>query len=145
MSWNSKHATGATPCRGPGPVLESDRMANLPFEDYVRNQASTAVTLLASCLLAWTQLVCLDGDLAKAEPKTLRYRLLYVAARLAHRHRVFKLQRTQRVRCSPLPTCAPIDCHCLNVAHSDEPSRCSICSEVQADVCASWEPYSRAV
>ena len=61
-------------------------MTNLPFEDYVRNQAWTAVTLLASCLLAWTQLVCLDGDLAKAEPKTLRYRLLHVAARLAHRH-----------------------------------------------------------
>ena len=61
-------------------------MTNLPFEDYVRNEAWTAVTMLASCLLAWTQLVCLDGDLARTEPKTLRYRLLHVAARPAHRH-----------------------------------------------------------
>lgn len=61
-------------------------MLNPPFEDYVRNQAWTAITLLASCLLSWTQLVCLDGDLARAEPKTLRHRLLHVAARLAHRH-----------------------------------------------------------
>ena len=42
---------------------------NPPFEDYVRNPAWTAITLLASCLLAWTQLACLDGDLARAEPK----------------------------------------------------------------------------
>ncbi len=27
--------------------------------------------------------VCLDGELARAEPKTLRYRLLHVAGRLA--------------------------------------------------------------
>jgi hypothetical protein len=62
-------------------------LENLPFEDFVRNQAWVATTLLASCLLAWTQLVCLDGDLAIAEPKTLRYRLLHVAARLATRGR----------------------------------------------------------
>ena len=67
-------------------IWKATGMMNLPFEDYVRNEAWTAVTMLASCLLARTQLVCLDGDLAKAEPKTLRYRLLHVAARLAHRH-----------------------------------------------------------
>ncbi len=61
-------------------------MLNPPFEDYVRNQAWTQVTLLASCLLSWTQLVCLTGDLARAEPKTLRYRIFHVAARLARRH-----------------------------------------------------------
>jgi hypothetical protein len=33
-------------------------------------------------LLAWTQTLLLDGDLAKAEPKKLRYRLLHVAARI---------------------------------------------------------------
>lgn len=67
-------------------------LANLPFEDYVRNQAWVAASLLASCLLAWTQLVCLDGDLARAEPKTLRYRLLHVAARLATRGRQLHLR-----------------------------------------------------
>jgi hypothetical protein len=33
-------------------------------------------------LLAWLKLLALDGDLARAEPKTLRYRLLHAAARL---------------------------------------------------------------
>jgi hypothetical protein len=33
-------------------------------------------------LLAWLRLLALDGDLAKAEPKTLR-RILHAAARLA--------------------------------------------------------------
>ena len=42
--------------------------------------------MTTSCLLSWTQLACLDGDLASAEPKTLRYRIFHVAARLAHRH-----------------------------------------------------------
>jgi hypothetical protein len=35
-------------------------------------------------LLAWTQTLLLDGDLARAEPKKLRYRLLHVAARITH-------------------------------------------------------------
>ena len=33
-------------------------------------------------LLAWLRLLALDGDLAKAEPKTLRYCVLHAAARL---------------------------------------------------------------
>lgn len=67
-------------------------LGNLPFEDFVRNQAWLAATIIATNLLAWTQLVCLDGDLAKAEPKTLRYRLLHVAARLATRGRQLHLR-----------------------------------------------------
>jgi hypothetical protein len=62
-------------------------LANLPFEDFVRNQAWVAASVLAGCLLAWTQQLCLDGDLARAEPKTLRYRLFHVAARLVTRGR----------------------------------------------------------
>jgi len=38
--------------------------------------------MLAVDLIAWTQTLLLDGELAKAEPKTLRYRLLHTAARL---------------------------------------------------------------
>jgi hypothetical protein len=35
---------------------------------------------LAACdLLAGTQLLCCDGELAAAEPKRLRYRFLHVA------------------------------------------------------------------
>jgi hypothetical protein len=67
-------------------------MSNLPCEDYVRNQAWLLATVIASNLIAWTQLVCLDGELARAEPKTLRYRLFHVAARLSHRHRQLVLR-----------------------------------------------------
>jgi hypothetical protein len=31
--------------------------------------------MIAAILLAWLKLLTLDGDLAKAEPKTLRYLL----------------------------------------------------------------------
>jgi hypothetical protein len=46
-----------------------------------------AVTLIAGALLAWSQMTCFEGALAKAEPKTVRYRVLHVAAVLAHRAR----------------------------------------------------------
>ena len=45
------------------------------------------LSLAAADLLAWTRTILLDGDLARAEPKTLRYRLLHVAARLTHGQR----------------------------------------------------------
>jgi hypothetical protein len=45
------------------------------------NKAWQAVALTAATLLAWLKLIALDGRLAKAEPKTLRY-LLHAAARL---------------------------------------------------------------
>jgi hypothetical protein len=62
-------------------------LANLPFEGYCANEAWVALSLLAGALLAWSQLTCFEGDLAKAEPKTMRYRVLHVAAVLAHRGR----------------------------------------------------------
>ena len=47
-------------------------------------------------MIAWTQQLLLSGDLAKAEPKTLRYRLLHVAARLTRGQRRLwlRIQRT---------------------------------------------------
>ena len=47
--------------------------------------------LLAHDLIVWTQDLLLDGALAKAQPKRLRYRLLHVAARLAFSGRRAKL------------------------------------------------------
>lgn len=44
--------------------------------------ASTACDLLAR-----TRLLALNGDIAKAEPKTLRYRLLHTAARIVRGQR----------------------------------------------------------
>ena len=47
--------------------------------------------MLAHDLIVWTQALILDGELAKAEPKRLRYRLLHVAGRLAFSGRRAKL------------------------------------------------------
>jgi hypothetical protein len=43
--------------------------------------------MIAVDLMVWTQRLLLDGDLARAKPKTLPYRLLHVAARLTHGQR----------------------------------------------------------
>jgi Transposase DDE domain group 1 len=37
---------------------------------------------VAADLIAWLQMLALDGDLAKAEPKLLRFRMLHMPARL---------------------------------------------------------------
>ena len=52
--------------------------------------------LAAQDLLCWTQSLLLAGGLALAEPKTLRYRLLHVAARIVRhaRRRILRQQRS---------------------------------------------------
>ncbi len=52
--------------------------------------------MTASILLSWLKLLALDGDLARAEPKTLRYRILHAAARLVSggRRRTLKIAAT---------------------------------------------------
>ncbi len=50
------------------------------------------LVLIAHDLVAWTKALVLRGELAKAEPKRLRYRLLHVAARLAFSGRQAKLR-----------------------------------------------------
>src|SRR4051812_32431365 len=42
-------------------------------------RAWVQIVLLAHDLITWTQALLLDGELAKAEPERLRYRLLHVA------------------------------------------------------------------
>lgn len=54
-------------------------LANLPSKDFAINQAWVQLVLIAQDLLAWTKLLCLDGDLARAEPKRLRYTLFHAA------------------------------------------------------------------
>jgi len=58
-------------------------LRNLPFRDFEHNRVWLALVLIAHDLLAWTQRLTLTGELARCEPKRLRYRLLHVAARLA--------------------------------------------------------------
>ena len=65
-----------------------------PSESLAMNKAWQAAALTAATLLAWLRLLALDGHLAKAEPKTLRYRILHAAARLTRggRRRSLKIQ-----------------------------------------------------
>jgi hypothetical protein len=58
-------------------------ISKFPSQAFALNQAWLAAALIAATLLAWLRLLALDGNLAKAEPKTLRYRILHAAARLA--------------------------------------------------------------
>jgi hypothetical protein len=54
-------------------------LTNLPSKDFAINHAWLCLVLVAQDLLAWTKLLCLDDDLARAEPKRLRYTLLHAA------------------------------------------------------------------
>ena len=69
---------------------------HFPSRSFAINAAWLTVVMLAVDLIAWTQHLLLHGDLAKAEPKTLRYRLLHVAARLTRGQRRLwlRIQRT---------------------------------------------------
>ncbi len=71
-------------------------IGRFPSHDFAINSAWLAAALIAATLLAWLRLLALDGDLARAEPKTLRYKILHAAARLAHsgRRRRLKISRT---------------------------------------------------
>jgi hypothetical protein len=69
-------------------------LANLPFHSFDHNAVWLEIALIAQDLLALTQRLALDGALAVCEPKTLRYRLLHTAARVAFhaRRAVLRLQ-----------------------------------------------------
>ncbi|HEX2322589.1 MAG TPA: IS1380 family transposase [Streptosporangiaceae bacterium] len=57
-------------------------IGKLPSQSLAINGAWLAASLIAAALIAWLQHIALDGDLARAEPRTLRYRIFHAAARL---------------------------------------------------------------
>jgi len=71
-------------------------IGHFPSHDFAINSAWLAVSLIAATLLAWLRLPALEGDLVRAEPRTLRYKILHAAARLTHsgRRRRLKISRT---------------------------------------------------
>jgi hypothetical protein len=92
-------------------------LGHFPSHDYALNKAWLDASMIACVLLSWLKLLALDGDLARAEPKTLRYRVLHAAARLVRggRRRTLKIAETwpwaqeivtawQRVQAIPHPT-----------------------------------------
>jgi hypothetical protein len=72
--------------------LKDTGLENLPSADFAINQAWLTVALIAHDLLAWTRMICLDGDLARAEPKKLRYCLLHAAGIVARTGRRTRLR-----------------------------------------------------
>jgi hypothetical protein len=67
--------------------LKDCGLERMPFSTFAANAAWMELVLTAADLLAWCQCICLEGDLARAEPRTLRYRLLHTAGHLVHRSR----------------------------------------------------------
>ncbi|MDQ3664968.1 MAG: IS1380 family transposase [Actinomycetota bacterium] len=62
-------------------------LERMPFTSFDANAAWMEMVLAAADLLVWTQQLLLAGELAVAEPRTLRYRLLHVAGRLVNQAR----------------------------------------------------------
>ena len=67
-------------------------LRNLPFETLEHNRVWLEPVRLAHDLIVWTQRLLLTGELARCEPKRLRYRLLHVAPRLAFHARTATLR-----------------------------------------------------
>ena len=102
-------ATDTPPGNGSIQYLEARHRAHARVEDRIRtgkdtgfgrfpsrvfaiNQAWLELALTGIDLLAWTQTLLLHGELAKAEPKKLRYRLLHIPARLTRSARRTRLR-----------------------------------------------------
>jgi hypothetical protein len=92
-------------------------LGHFPSYDYGLNKAWLDAAMIASVLLSRLRFLALDSDLARAEPKTQRYRVLHAAARLARggRRRTLKIAATwpwteaattawQRIQAIPHPT-----------------------------------------
>ena len=62
--------------------LKDSGLCRFPFTSLDANRAWLAAVCFAGDLVRWFQLLCLTGQLARAEPKTLRWRLWHAPARL---------------------------------------------------------------
>jgi Transposase DDE domain group 1 len=67
-------------------------LGHLPSSSIEINRAWCVAATIACDLLCWLRLLCLDGALARAEPKTLRHRLLHTAARIVRGQRKRKIR-----------------------------------------------------
>jgi Transposase DDE domain group 1 len=74
---------------------KSTGLGHMPSRDYTVNTAWCQAASIACDLLAWLRLLALDGDLSRAEPKTLRYRILHTAGRIV------KGQRRRHLKIPP--------------------------------------------
>ena len=65
-------------------IAKDAGLGRLPSREFAINQAWVQIAALAADLTCWLQLIALHDapDLARAEPKTLRFRMLHVPAQL---------------------------------------------------------------
>lgn len=68
-------------------------LANLPFDDIVNNNVWMQLCFCANDLLGWAQRIGCTGQLRRATPKTIRHRLLHIAARINPTGRRLRLDR----------------------------------------------------
>jgi hypothetical protein len=68
-------------------TLKATGAGYLPFHSFTANAAWFELALTAHDIMAWTQLLTLDGEHAISEPKRLRYRILHVAAQITRHAR----------------------------------------------------------
>lgn len=71
-------------------------MRGLPFAAFEHNRVWLELSLIAQDLLCWAARLCLRGELALAEPKRIRQRLLHVAGRIVRsgRRTILRLPRS---------------------------------------------------
>ena len=71
------------PRTGREPDRKDCGLERLPFTSFAAKAAwIEEMVLCAADLLAWCQTLLFEGELAVAEPRTFRYRILHIAARL---------------------------------------------------------------
>jgi Transposase DDE domain group 1 len=68
-------------------------LSNLPFNDIVNNDVWMQLCFAANDLLGWAQRIGCTGQLRRATPKTIRHRLLHIAARTTPTARRLRLDR----------------------------------------------------
>ena len=71
-------------------IAKDTGLGRFPSREFTINQAWLIASMIAADLVAWTRLLAFTGHaavLANCEPKTLRYRLLHVPARLVRTSR----------------------------------------------------------
>jgi hypothetical protein len=66
-------------------------LSNLPFDDLVNNEVWMNLCFAANDLLGWAQRIGCTGQLRRATPKTIRHRMLHVAARITPTSRRLRL------------------------------------------------------
>lgn len=69
-------------------------LANLPFDEIVSNELWMRLAFAAHDLLGWARRISLTGPLRRATPKTVRHRLLHIAATISPTGRRLRLDRT---------------------------------------------------